>query len=93
MLPEAPEHAECKTMCHPGTLRVLSGATQRFWSGETEYKNILKSMKSPSECDKIMPLSVNNFRAAGTTTLISKMIPVHLEPDSLGVIICNVYIE
>jgi hypothetical protein len=36
---------------------------------------------------------VVNFGAAGTTTLVSKMIPAHLEPDSPGVIIYNGYIE
>ena len=40
-----------------------------------------------------MPLSWQNFRAAGTTTLVAKTIPAHLEPDSPGVIIYNVYIE
>jgi hypothetical protein len=40
-----------------------------------------------------MPLSWENFAAAGTVTLIAKSIPVHLEPDSPGVIIDNVYIE
>jgi hypothetical protein len=33
-----------------------------------------------------MLLSWQNFGAAGTTTLISKTIPLHLEPDSPGVI-------
>jgi hypothetical protein len=40
-----------------------------------------------------MPLSGQDFGAAGTTTLIAKTILVHLEPDALGVIIYNVYIK
>jgi len=56
-LPEAPAQAECQTIFFLGAVRVLSGAPQRFWSSETEYKNILKSMKSSSECYKILPLS------------------------------------
>ena len=40
-----------------------------------------------------MPLSWENFGAAGTTTLMAKTIPVHLEPDSLGEMIYAVYIK
>jgi hypothetical protein len=39
-----------------------------------------------------MPLSWQYFGAAGTTTLVAKIIPAHLEPDLLGVIIYNVHI-
>jgi len=92
-LPEAPQRAECKTMCFSGALRVHSSAPQHFWSSGTEYNTILTSMKLSSECYKVMPLCWSNFGAAGTTTLASKMILVHLEPDSPWVIIYNVYIE
>jgi hypothetical protein len=50
-------------------------------------------MKSSSEGNKIMPLSWQNFGAAGTTTLIAKTILVHLEQDSPGVTIYHIYIE
>ena len=40
-----------------------------------------------------MPLSWYNFGAAGTTTLVTKTIPVHLEPYPPGVIVDTVYIE
>jgi len=50
-------------------------------------------MKSSSECYKIIPSSWEKFWAAGTTTLISKTIPVDLEPDSPAVIVFNVYVE
>ena len=40
-----------------------------------------------------MPLSWYYFGAAGTMTLVSKMILVHMEPDSPGVIIYNDHIE
>jgi len=55
-LPEALEQAECKTMWLSDSLRVLWGAPQRSWRIGTEYKNILKSMKSSSVCYKIIPL-------------------------------------
>jgi len=47
-------------------------------------------MMSSSECYKIIPLSWYNFGAAGTTTLVAKTVPVHLDLDSLGVILYNV---
>ena len=50
-------------------------------------------MKLSSECYKIMPLSWENFVAAWTTTLVSKTIAVHLEPDTQGVIMYDIYIE
>jgi hypothetical protein len=34
-----------------------SGAPQRSWSSGTDYKNILKTMKSAWECYKMMPVS------------------------------------
>jgi len=71
----------------------LSGAPQNFWSSGTEFKNMLKSMQSSSECYNNMPLGWYNLRAAGSTTLVSKTILMHLEPDSLGAIIYNFYIE
>jgi len=80
-------------MCLSGALRVLSGAPQHSWRSGMEYKDILKSMKSSSEYYTIMPLRWQNFEAAGTTTLVSKTIPVDQEPDSPGVRIYNVYIE
>jgi len=40
-----------------------------------------------------MPLSWHNFGAAETTTLGAKIIPVHLELESPGVILYNVHIE
>jgi len=95
ILPEAPRCSRTGWMQNDVLLRnseSTSGAPQRSWSSGTEYKNILKSMKSCSECYKITPLSWQNFGAAGTTTLVSKTIPVHLEIpvhqelDSLGVI-------
>jgi len=89
ILPEAPRRSRTGWMQNDVLLRYsesTSGAPQRSWSSGTEYKNILKSMKSSSECYKIMPLSWQNFGAAGTTTLVSKTIPVHLEPDTPGVI-------
>jgi hypothetical protein len=90
---EAPKQAECKMMCFSDALRVYSDASKRFWSSSTQYKNILKRMKSFSECDKIMPLSCYSFEASGTTALVPKVFPVHLKPDCLWVIIDNVYIE
>jgi hypothetical protein len=39
-----------------------------------------------------MSLSGQNSGAAGTVTLVTKTIPVHLEPDTLGEILHNVYI-
>ena len=35
-LPEAPEQAECTTLCCSGILKVHSGAPQCFWSSWTE---------------------------------------------------------
>jgi hypothetical protein len=40
-----------------------------------------------------MPVSWQNFGTAGTTTHVAKTIPVHLERDSPGVVIDNVYIK
>jgi len=56
-LREAPEQAECKTICFSNTLRVLAGDSQCFWSSGIEYKNIVKSIKSSLECDNIQALS------------------------------------
>jgi len=92
-LPESPEPAECIMMYMLGTLWVLSGAPQCFWTSGTESKNILKSMKSSSECYEIIPLSSSVFGAAGTITLVSMMIPAHMDPDSPAVIIYNCHIE
>jgi len=91
--PAAPEHAECKTMCFAGVLMVLSGAHRWLSSSGTEYRNIVKSMKSSSKCDKLRLLRWLDSGAAGITTLISKAIPVHLEPDSPWVILYHVYIK
>jgi hypothetical protein len=60
ILPEAPRR------CHTGDMQddllqrysvSTSGAPQRFWRSKTEYKGMLKCMKSSWECYKIMPLS------------------------------------
>jgi hypothetical protein len=50
-------------------------------------------MKSSLECYKIIYFGWHNFGAAGTTTLVAKISPVHLAPDSPGATIYNVYIE
>jgi len=92
-LSTAPKQAECKMICFSVTLSIISGALQHFWSSGTEYKNILKHMKSSSECYWILAFDCYNFIAAGTTTLVSKSTPVHLEPDTPGVITHNVYID
>jgi len=60
ILPEAPRHSWTGWMQNNELLRyseMTSSAPQRFWSSGTESKNILKSMKSSSECYKIIPLS------------------------------------
>jgi hypothetical protein len=58
-----------------------------------EYKNILQSIKPSSECYKTIPLSGQNFGAAGITILFTKTIQAHVEPDCPGLIIDNVYIK
>jgi hypothetical protein len=50
-------------------------------------------MKSSSECYKIMLSSWWKIGAAGTTTLVSKTMPILLEADFLGMVVYNVYME
>jgi hypothetical protein len=60
ILPEPPRRFRTCWMQNDVPLRYsesTSGAAKCSWSSGAEYKNILKSMKSSSECYKIMPLS------------------------------------
>jgi hypothetical protein len=54
---------------------------------------MLQSTQSSSEWYKIMPLTWYNVRAAGSMTLVSKTILIHLEPDSPEVMIHKFYME
>jgi hypothetical protein len=60
ILSEGPRHSRTGWMLNDIPLRYpesTSGAPQPFGGGGTEYMNILKSMKSSSECEKMMSLS------------------------------------
>ena len=50
-------------------------------------------MRLSSDCYEIQSVIKLYFRAAGTTTFISKTIVVYLERNFLELIIYNVYIE
>jgi hypothetical protein len=62
------------------------------WSSRAQYHNILRSMMLSSECYKMIPFNLYNVEAAGTRRLVSKMIPVPLEPHPPSLVIKNVYI-
>jgi hypothetical protein len=92
-LPQAAKPAECKMMCFSVSLSIIPDAPQHFWSSRIVNKNILNHMKSSSECYRILVLDCWKIRAAGTTSHGSKSTPVHLNPDTGGVITHNVYID